>query len=169
MTARKPGVRRASGLFGIFRQRLPVMPNSGMTDTELDAGQVSWMRRAVRSAILLVLTLLFEGGLLYRFSAGKSASETWLFIGADLVLALTICGDIVGDMMAHRFQSISENRSRDRLTDALTRAAKAEEQLSKAAKICRPTNRRYGWAREADILANHKGMLGSGSLDTWCT
>ena len=118
-----------------------------LTDDQLESGHRLWFRGAVWSAIILVFTLIFEAGLLYRFSQGKTWQETWSFIAADIILALAICGEIVGDLMAHRFQSIMDQRSKDQLSAAINRASQAQLELA-----------RFRTPRR-DILRGHEASL----------
>jgi hypothetical protein len=125
-------VNIGNGLLGALRQRLPVMPNNKLTDGEIERGQGVWFRRAVWSAIILTVILLFEACVLFRFGQGKDPWETGLLIATDVGLALAVAGEIIGDLMAHGFQAIADGRSKERVAAAEERAAEANKKAREA-------------------------------------
>src|SRR5947209_7432973 len=102
------------------------------TESELRGECEKYGRRANQSAWTLVLVLVFEAALLWKFSSDKSLLETILFIASDLALAASIYGEIHWERKAHAASAELQRIADENVAEALARAAEANEKALEA-------------------------------------
>jgi hypothetical protein len=102
------------------------MNNAGdQLTNEIERGET----RSRWAAWIIVVGLVIEVVLALNFQGGKTVVENWGSVAADILVALGVYGEIHFSGNAARAQKSLQAIIDGKLTDALTRAARAEEQL----------------------------------------